>query len=175
MHLFSEKGCIKKYNTTTEIIKEWAEIRINKYYERKERQLQILTEEFNILSAKIKFIIDIISGNIIIMNIKIKDIEDELEKAEYYKCNDSYDYLLRMPISQLTMEKKEILEKEVKLLKDKIDNLKDMSIVSIWENELNELLVEWNKHKMMIEEDYENDLKGETTPQKPKRTYQKKK
>ena len=50
-----------------------------------------------------------------------------------------------------------------------------MSIVTIWENELNELLIEWNKHKIMIEEDYENDLKGDTTPQKPKRTYQKKK
>ena len=175
MHLFSEKGCIKKYNTTSSIIKEWFKTRIHKYYERKEKQLSIMEEEYNLLSAKIRFIIDIIEGNIIIMNIKIKDIEDQLEKKEYYKNNDSYDYLLRMPISQLTMEKKEILEKEVKLLKDKIDNLKDMSIVSIWENELNELLVEWNKHKMMIEEDYENDLKGETTPQKPKRTYQKKK
>ena len=175
MHLFSEKGCIKKYNTTSSIIKEWFKTRIHKYYERKEKQLSIMEEEYNLLSAKIRFIIDIIEGNIIIMNIKIKDIEDQLEKKEYYKNNDSYDYLLRMPISQLTMEKKEILEKEVKLLKDKIDNLKEMSIVSIWENELNELLVEWNKHKIMIEEDYENDLKGETTPQKPKRTYQKKK
>ena len=134
-----------------------------------------MEEEYNLLSAKIRFIIDIIDGNIIIMNIKIKDIEEQLEKKEYYKNNDNYDYLLRMPISQLTMEKKEALEKEVKLLKDKIDNLKDMSIVSIWENELNDLLIEWNKHKIMIEEDYENDLKGDTTPQKSKKTYQKKK
>ena len=176
MHLFSEKGCIKKYNTTTEIIKEWAEIRINKYYERKERQLQILTEEFNILSAKIKFIIDIISGNIIIMNIKIKDIEDELEKAEYYKCNDSYDYLLKMPISQLTLEKKENLEKDVSKLEIKINELKEMSIMKIWELELNELLLEWKNHKEMIEEDYENDLKGDVIKSKTTRKpYQKKK
>lgn len=176
MHLFSEKGCIKKYNTTTEIIKEWAEIRINKYYERKERQLQILTEEFNILSAKIKFIIDIISGNIIIMNIKIKDIEDELENAEYYKCNDSYDYLLKMPISQLTLEKKENLEKDVSKLEIKINELKEMSIMKIWELELNELLLEWKNHKEMIEEDYENDLKGDVIKSKTTRKpYQKKK
>lgn len=175
MHLFSEKGCIKKYNTTSSIIKEWFNTRIHKYYERKEKQLAIMEEDYNLLSSKIRFITDIIDGNIIIMNIKIKDIEDQLEKKEYYKNNESYDYLLRMPISQLTMEKKEALEKEVKILKDKIDNLKDMSIVTIWENELNELLIEWNKHKIMIEEDYENDLKGDTTPQKSKRTYQKKK
>jgi hypothetical protein len=80
-----------------------------------------------------------------------------------------------MPISQLTMEKKENLEKEVAVLKNKIDELKDMSIIKIWENELTELLAEWNKHKLMIEEDYMNDLKGETAATKTKKTYQKKK
>ena len=176
MHLFSEKGCIKKYNTTTEIIKEWGIIRINKYYERKEKQLKILTEEFNILSAKIKFIIDIINGNIIIMNIKIKDIEEQLEKEEYYKCDDSYDYLLKMPISQLTLEKKENLEKEVEKLNIKIKELKDMSIIKIWEIELKELLIEWNKHKEIIEEDYLNDLKGDVIKSKSiKKIAQKKK
>ncbi len=176
MHLFSEKGCIKKYNNTTDIIKEWAIIRINKYYERKDKQLSILTDDFNILSAKIKFIIDIINGNIIIMNIKIKDIEDQLEKAEYYKCNDNYDYLLKMPISQLTLEKKENLEKDVIKLKTKIDDLKDMSITKIWELELKELLIEWDNHKKLIEDDYLNDLKGETIGGKgPKKSVQKKK
>uniref|UniRef100_A0A6C0CGS4 DNA topoisomerase (ATP-hydrolyzing) n=1 Tax=viral metagenome TaxID=1070528 RepID=A0A6C0CGS4_9ZZZZ len=175
MHLFTEKGCIKKYDTTIMIIKEWCATRIHKYHERKEKQLMIMEEEFNILSAKIKFIIDIIEGNIIIMNIKMADIEEQLTKADYYKHNDSYDYLLRMPISQLTMEKKENLEKEVAILKNKIDELKDMSIIKIWENELNELLVEWNKHKQLIEEDYINDLKGETAATKTKKSYQKKK
>jgi len=176
MHLFSEKGCIKKYNNTTDIIKEWAIIRINKYYERKDKQLSILTDDFNILSAKIKFIIDIINGNIIIMNIKIKDIEDQLENAEYYKCNDNYDYLLKMPISQLTLEKKENLEKEVEKLEIKIKELKEMSIIKIWENELQELLIEWNNHKEMIEEDYMNDLKGDVVKTKStKKVAQKKK
>ena len=81
-----------------------------------------------------------------------------------------------MPISHLTAEKKEALEKEVKTLKDKIDNLRDMSITAIWENELNELNIEWLNHKSIIEEDYLNDLKGgSATSSKPKRTYQKRK
>ena len=176
MHLFSEKGCIKKYNTTTMIIKEWFQIRLNKYYERKTKQLEIMEDEFKLISAKIKFIIDIIGGNIIIMNIKIKDIEEQLEKLEYYKYDDSYDYLLRMPISQLTLEKKENLEKDVIKLKTKIDNLKDMSITKIWELELKELLIEWDNHKKFIEDDYLNDLKGETIGGKPvKKAAQKKK
>ena len=110
------------------------------------------------------------------MNIKIKDIEDQLEQGEYYKCDDSYDYLLKMPISQLTLEKKENLEKEVGKLEIKINELRDMSIIKIWEEELKELIIEWNKHKEMIEEDYMNDLKGEVVKTKPiKKVAQKKK
>ena len=178
MHLFSVKGAIKKYNTTTEIIKDWTQTRLHKYYERKEKQLIILNEEYDIISAKIRFITDIIAGNIIIMNIKMKEIEDQMEKAEYYKHNDSYDYLLKMPISQLTLEKKENLEKEVAKLKNKIDELKEMSIIKIWQNELEELLAEWNNHKAFIEEDYLNDLNGEVAQTKKptaKRGVQKKK
>jgi DNA gyrase/topoisomerase IV subunit A len=175
MNLFSVKGDIKKYNTTVEIIKEWSVTRLHKYYERKERQLEILVEDYNIMSAKIRFITDIISGNIIIMNIKLKDIEEQLEKADYYKQNDNYDYLLKMPISQLTLEKKENLDKEVLKLKNKIDELKDMSIIKIWETELQELLTEWNNHKKTIEEDYMNDLKGDVVKSTAKRGAPKKK
>jgi DNA topoisomerase-2 len=175
MHLFTEKGCIKKYDNTVMIVKEWYNTRIHKYYERKEKQLKIMEDEYNVLSAKIRFIIDIIGGNIIIMNIRMADIEDQLTKEGYYKHNDSYDYLLKMHISQLTLERKEKLEKEVAVLKNEIEELKEMSIISIWEKELGELLTEWNSHKTMIEEDYLNDLKGETvSAKKPKRTYQKK-
>ena len=95
---------------------------------------------------------------------------------EYYKNNDSYDYLLKMPISQLTLEKKENLEKDVSKLEIKINELKEMSIMKIWELELNELLLEWKNHKEMIEEDYENDLKGDVIKSKiTKKSYQKKK
>ena len=70
----------------------------------------------------------------------------------------------------------EILEKDVIKLKSKIDNLKDMSITKIWELELKELLIEWNNHKQTIEDDYLNDLKGETIGGKgPKKSVQKKK
>jgi hypothetical protein len=81
-----------------------------------------------------------------------------------------------MHISQLTLEKKENLEKEVAKLQTKINELKDMSIIKIWEIELKELLIEWNKHKETIEEDYINDLKGDVVKSKVvKKTVPKKK
>ena len=165
LHLFTSKGNIKKFKDIAEILKEWSYIRIEKYQARKDNQLKTMENEFLILSAKIRFIIEVIEGSIIVMNKKIKEVEEQLEIKDYYKYENSYDYLLRMHISQLTMEKKELLEKEVAKLKNDIELLKQTSIMDIWENELKELLEEWLKHKNQILEDYENDIKGEVKKQ----------
>jgi DNA topoisomerase-2 len=170
MHLYSDKGAIKKYNSTESIIKEWSKVRIRKYYERKNYQVKKLEKDYNILSTKIRFIIDVIEGKIKIMNVKLNVIADRLVELKYPKINvtdtDSddesehikgYNYLIKMPISQLTMDRKIILEKEVEDLKNKLDNLKSTNIEQIWLSELNELLVKWKEHKILIEEDYNND------------------
>jgi DNA topoisomerase-2 len=169
LHLFTPKGNIKKYANIAEILKEWSYVRIEKYQARKDNQLKTMEDEYLILSAKIKFIIDVIEGTIIIMNKKMKEVEEQLEAKDYYKYQDSYEYLVRMPISQLTTEKKEQLEMEVRKLKDEIELLKKTSIMNIWESELSTLLEEWMKHKKEILEDYENDLKGETKKQMKRR------
>ena len=175
MHLFSEKGAIKRYDTTTDIIKEWAEVRIRKYFERKNYKVKILEKDYNILSAKIKFITDVIEGRIIIMNKKLTEVAVQLENAGYSKIykddNDSsevetddnikgYRYLISMPISQLTYDRKLILEKEVEELNNKLNNLKNTNIEDIWLTELMELEEAWKEHKETIELDYENDKNG---------------
>lgn len=176
MHLFNEEGAIKKYNGTTEIIKEWAEVRIRKYFERKTHQISILEKDYNLMSAKVKFILDVISGNIQIMNKKLVDIASRLTELKYPKIfnkteeNDDdedtaenikgYLYLLKLPISQLTHDRKITLEKQMEELLTKLHNLKNTKIEDLWLFDLKELETEWNKHKEYIELDYENDRKG---------------
>jgi DNA topoisomerase-2 len=120
-----------------------------------------MKDEFLIISNKIRFILDVIEGNILIMNKKLKDIEEKLEERMYDRYENSYNYLLQLPISQLTADKKESLEKEVATLEYDIKKLEETSIIQIWEDELNILLKEWKSYKMEILEDYENDLKGD--------------
>ncbi len=157
MHLYSSSGAIKKYKGTSDIIKEWAKVRILKYYERKNHQVKNLQKEYNILSAKIRFILDVIAGKIKIMNIKLDVIAEKLNELNYpkiYKDSDNsiddnelikgYNYLIKMPISQLTLDRKIILEKEVEDLKNKLDKLKQTNIEKIWLNELVILQNKWN-------------------------------
>ena len=172
MHLYTENGAIKKYNNTSSILKEWSKIRLLKYFERKKCQIKNLENDYNILSNKIRFIIDVINGNIKIMNVKLDIISKRLNELNYskiYKDSDNdiddnedsiikgYNYLLKMPISQLTLDRKIILEKEVNDLKNILDKLKNTNIQDIWFNELNTLLSKWCEHKQFIENDYLND------------------
>ena len=55
------------------------------------------------------------------------------------------------------MDRKIILEKEVEDLLNKLNKLKSTNIENIWLDELNELLIKWNEHKKIIEDDYNND------------------
>ena len=106
------------------------------------------------------------------MNVKLDIISKRLNELNYskiYKDSDNdiddnedsiikgYNYLLKMPISQLTLDRKIILEKEVNDLKNILDKLKNTNIQDIWLNELNILLSKWCEHKQFIENDYLND------------------
>ena len=177
MHLFNNEGSIQKYESTTEIIKEWAETRILKYYERKMYQIKNLEKEAKVISNKMRFILDVIAGKIQIMNKKLVDIMARLVELKYppidtekNKDDDDednenkkvahYNYLLKMPISQLTYDRKIILEKEHKELEDKLNALKDTNIEDIWMSDLVELEKAWELHRNNIIIEYDNDLKG---------------
>jgi DNA topoisomerase-2 len=188
IHLFNKDGVIQKYESAVEIIKEWAETRILKYFERKNYQLKNLEKEAKVLSNKMRFILDVINGNIQIMNKKLSEItlrlielkydpiiEDNIDKGEENLQEENidkdvkeikeinyknYNYLLKLPISQLTYDKKIILEKEYNELNDKLKILRNTNIEDLWLKDLTELEKEWEDHKELILKEYENDRLG---------------
>jgi DNA gyrase/topoisomerase IV subunit B len=182
-HLYSENGTITKYNTTSDILREWISVRITKYLDRKLYKIKILEKEFKYISAKCRFITDVISYKIKIMNIPITDIIDILITLKYPKLmddidieednkNTSYNYLLKLPISQLTKERKEKLEKEAEKKKIEIELLRKKPIYKMWEDELLLLEMEYTKFMDEINKDYKDDLNN--TP-KTKSSLKKKK
>ena len=199
IHLFNKSGAIQKYDNTTDIIKEWAKTRVLKYFERKAYQIKILEKDYLVLSAKIRFIIDVISGNIQIMNKKLADIAKRLVELKYPRINTEinilvagntddddkdpsddgdneknkdikdFNYLLKMPISQLTYDRKIILEKEVDELNNNLKNLRNNKVEDIWMTDLIALENAWNEHKNLILKDYDNDRKGIIEPKAQKK------
>ena len=172
LHLYTNNGNIKKYENTTEIIKEWSIIRIIKYIERKEKQIKVLEDDLLIISTKIRFITDIINNTIQIMNKKHDEVIEQLNKLEYPINSD--EYLLKMPIFHLTYEKKINLENQELKIKNDLEKLRDLTISNIWKKELDELLEEWYIHKKNIETDYENENGKENTKTQRKKRISKK-
>jgi len=175
IHLYSEEGAVQKYKDTQHIIKEWSKVRLLKYYERKKYQLKELDNKYKLVSAKVRFIQEIIDQTLDIMNRKEKDVEEDLLQKGYPKLIEkvaadeedeteeektaitaNYDYLTSMPIRQLTFEKKQELDREANRLDMLIKELKAKTIQQIWKEELNELSLTWESYRKDMESYYEH-------------------
>lgn len=153
MHLYGSDGAIKKYNNIEEIIKDYYTIRLKLYNDRKNYQLEILSYQLELISFKVKFILLVINKKLSIHNKKRIDIENELIKLEFKKLgkskndinNLSFDYLLSMPIYNLTFEKIEELQQQEKEKEAEYEELNAKSIENIWLDELNILETKYKK------------------------------
>lgn len=139
MNLLNEKGVIQKYNNVNDIIKEFYQIRLNGYIKRKEYILADLKEKIKYMNAKAKFILELINETLIMKNIKKDKIIQDLEDKEYPKKDDTFDYLIMMPLIQQTLEKKEQLLKDVEDLEYEIEKLEETTEKELWLEDLDEL------------------------------------
>ena len=83
MVLFTEEGGLKEYDSTTMIIKEFYKIRLEHYNKRKDHMLERLRRELEILSNKVRFILEVIEETLQVKKRKKSDILKELKKKGY--------------------------------------------------------------------------------------------
>ncbi len=143
MHLYGPEGHIKHYDTVEEIMRDYYGVRLQLYADRKEHQLDILEHQLNVISYKVKFILMVVEKKLDINNKKRSEIEEKLEKNKFprlgrskYDEKVSYDYLLSMPIYNLTAEKIEELKKQQNEKDAEYNALKKMTPQEIWCDEL---------------------------------------
>jgi len=132
------------------------------YVQRKEYQLNNLSEEIKLMEAKMRFIQDVIDEKIVVYKQSKASIIDKLKELEYplyegeeiidYEENievkNQYNYLLNLSIYNFTSEKVEELEGSIAERKKKHELLEKMEIKNIWKNELDlfeEKYKEWLK------------------------------
>ena len=180
MHLYDSDIHIKKYESTSAIMREWCSVRITCYHDRKQHQLKVLNKSFKKLSAKAKFIQDIIDQTIKIMNVEDSVLIARLEELKYPKLSEkdddeddedtdnkkSYNYLLKMPVNSLTKTNLQKLQQNADNVKKEIDQLTKTPIYKIWMKELTEVKEGYQVYKDELRSTYENDLASLTNTQK---------
>ena len=154
MHMFNPEGTITKMKNIKDILKQFYNFRLSWYKKRKEHLIDRLKMELIFLDARIKFILDIIENRLKINNRKKADIEEYLEKNSYpkkqtevdSKTKTNYDYLIKMPIWNLTYEKKEELLKELNNKKEVLSNIEKKKIETMWLEDLEVFEKEYEKY-----------------------------
>ncbi|XP_032242612.2 DNA topoisomerase 2-alpha isoform X2 [Nematostella vectensis] len=83
MVLFDAMGCLKKYDTTREILKEFFTLRMERYIMRKAYMEGMLTAESGKLNSQARFILEKIEGTIVIENKPKRDLITMLVQRGY--------------------------------------------------------------------------------------------
>lgn len=148
IHLFSVDGRVTKFDTIDDLMGVWLTERLDVYSRRKVAVLASMKRSLTLLSAKARFISAVIAGEIKVMNVKSDAVEAKLQSMKFPvdEKGGGYEYLLRLPIQQLTKERKEKLLQEEASLQAEVDELNKTTPRDIWRKELDEFVEAWSKY-----------------------------
>lgn len=135
---FTPTDKIRKYENITSIFAEWFIVRFNHYIKRKNYILENMKKDLLILENKFRFIKDNIDNqNKYFDGKKSKDIlKSQLNDEKYDLIDDSFDYLLKLPMYSMTKDKIDKLTVEIINKKKEIESYQNTSIKKIWYDEL---------------------------------------
>lgn len=134
-----EKGKLKIFENAEEILIYFTKFRLEFYQNRKDFLLDKKNKELKVLSNRGRFIKAILDEKLKINNVSKDKIIDQIESIELDKIDDSYDYLLRMPIYSLTKELFEKLKADFTEKKSEIKELEDTKPSDMYLSDLSEL------------------------------------
>ncbi|KAM9296239.1 DNA topoisomerase 2-alpha [Gastrophryne carolinensis] len=202
MVLFDHTGCLKKYETVMDILREFFELRLRYYGLRKEWLLGMLTAEASKLSNQARFILEKIEGKIVIENKPKKELIQMLvqrgydsdpvkawkqtqekeeagelieeEEAEASSAGPDFNYLLNMPMWYLTKEKKDELCKQRDTKIAELEDLRRKSPPDLWKADLAVFVEELERVEEKQREDEAYAIQGKMVKGKGGRPHLKK-
>jgi DNA topoisomerase-2 len=140
-----ENGKLKVFDTIAEMVSYFVNFRLSYYDKRKARLLVDLQRELDILDARSKFVDAVIKRRIAVANEKKPDIIKAIEKEGIQKQDDSYEFLLGMPIWSLTYEKYNELQKKLDAKKKELDKVMKTTPEKMYRDDLSLLRTQVQK------------------------------
>jgi len=139
MYAFDENYKLKKFETPYDLIDYFYDIRLSYYGKRKKYLIDKINLDKSIIYNRIKFINGVISNKIKIHRMAKDNIVSQLDVLKLMKIDESYDYLLGMPIYSLTKEKMIELKEQYEKKKAELEEIKNTEITKMWLKDLKEL------------------------------------
>lgn len=160
MVLHTADGPLKKYETELEIVDDFYTTRLDCYYQRKQHLTETLEMEVKRVSNKVRFILAVINDELNIRNVPKKELlevlreedydpmpktkkkkateedEDSEEAQEASTSASDFDYLLSMPMWNLTKEKVDLLKAEKEDKEQELEILIETTPEQLWIDDL---------------------------------------
>lgn len=163
MVLYNPQGHLQKYKNANDILKDYFVVRYQVYVKRKQYQIDSFAKQLEVINARVRFILEFIEGKIVIAkksklnlitqlvegkypNLNHNSEELQLLKLEKITSDGGYDYLIKMPIYNLTQERIEDLQKEKDELTAKYNFVSTITVEKMWLNEIKMLEKEYDKY-----------------------------
>lgn len=151
MYLHDRNGKMKKYSNTNEILIEFYEVRLEYYERRRQYYINKLKEELKLISEKVRFIWMVVKNEIIISNRGDDDINKQLIENEFKERENSFEYLIGMPLRSLTEKKISELEKQKANKKKEYKTLKKKTPKELWKDDIEEFKVKYTNSQIDAE------------------------
>jgi len=194
MVMFNEKEQLKKYTDTDQIIDNFCGVRYELYCKRKRHQISEIEAKIRVLTNKERFIREVMSKSLNIMNVPENEIIRELEGRKYDKIaktkakskinteNDSdeehenddddedqngcYEYLLRLQVRTFTKEKINKLIDDINAKNKELSTLMETSEKTMWVKDLVEFTEKY--HEFLSAMDKKEKIKAKPKPTRKK-------
>jgi DNA topoisomerase-2 len=135
--VMTEYNTIETFDNISDIL--WRFIEVKRIYleKRKIYMLKQITKDIKLDVSRYVFIDSVIKGKIIVQNREEIDVIEDIDKTDkIIKKDDSYEYLLNMPVRSMTSTKLKALYDKIKKNKEELDILKDTTIEELWLKEI---------------------------------------
>lgn len=134
-----ETGKLRIFETSKDIIEYFVKFRLTYYIKRKVYLLDKMRYDLKVLANRGRFIKFILDNKLEIKGRGKDDIINDIIKLGLEKIEDSYDYLLRMPLWSLTKELFDKLKEDYKSKKVDIESLLLVEPKDMYLDDLSEL------------------------------------
>lgn len=139
MYLFNKSGQITKYATVRDIINEYFDTRLDMYSKRREHLIIKLERDSLLVSERIRFLEMVVNRDIVLHDKGKKELEDNLGAIGFAKIDNTYDFLVKMPIYNMTKDKLLDLKAELDNVTSELNAVKGKMPTQMWSDELKAL------------------------------------
>lgn len=135
-----ENNRVREFESIQEILDVFIDLRLKYYNKRKQYILDTFRNNLEKINSKYLFVKAIVDKKIIVANRNKSDIIEQIKTVKgIIEIDGSFDYLLRMPIYNLSKEMLEALKKEIADTKIEYDKVNNTTIQDMWISDLKEL------------------------------------